>query len=109
MWYPPGVPIAGERPESGVRIALERDKQRSDPPWNYRGAAYVPAARFGAAVTVTAAGDVEVVLSRDDESGQAPPPELAEKVRLIVRTVHRQANADGEPPPWKIVRWRGEK
>ena len=35
--------------------------------------------------------------------------DLAEKVRLIVRTVYRQAKADDEAPAWRIVRWRGEK
>ncbi len=108
MWYPPRVPIAGDRPESGVRIALERAKQES-PPWNYRGAAHVPTASFGATVTVTEGGDVTVSLTPDPESGEAPPADLAEKVRLIVRTVHRQAKADGEAPAWRIVRWRGEK
>lgn len=108
LWYPRVVPIAGDRPESGVRIALEREKQ-SDPPWNYRGAAHVPFASFGAGVTVTEAGEVTVSLTPDPQSGEAPPADLAEKVRLIVRTVHRQAKADGEPPAWRIVRWRGEK
>lgn len=50
-----------------------------------------------------------VSLTPDPESGEAPPADLAEKVRLIVRTVHRQAKADGEAPAWRIVRWRGEK
>lgn len=108
LWYPPRVAIAGDRPESGVRIALERAKQ-SDPPWNYRGAAHVPDASFGAEVTVTESGDVTVSLGPDPTTGAAPPADLAEKVRLIVRTVHRQAKADGEPPAWRIVRWRGEK
>jgi hypothetical protein len=39
----------------------------------------------------------------------AAPSDLAEKVRLIVRTVFKQSAADGEPPAWKINRWRGEK
>lgn len=102
------MPVAGERPDSGVRIALERDK-RGTPPWVYVGAAYVPDATFGARVVVTEDGSVDVTLSADADSGAAPPADLPEKVRLIVRTVHRQAKADGEPPAWRIVRWRGEK
>ena len=43
------------------------------------------------------------------EDGSLPAPDLAEKVRLIVRTVYRQAQADDEAPAWRIVRWRGEK
>jgi hypothetical protein len=35
--------------------------------------------------------------------------DLAEKVRLIVRAVYRQAKADDEPPAWRILRWRGDK
>lgn len=108
MWYPPGVPIVGDRPESGVRIALERDRE-AGPPWRYRGAAFLPTRRFPASVDVSGAGDVHVELAADPETGEAPPPGLSEKLRLIVRTVHRQASADGEAPAWRIVRWRGEK
>jgi len=96
------MPIAGDRPESGVRIALERDKH-AGPPWNYRGAVHVPEASFAAEVTVNEDGEVNVTLAED------APADLPEKVRLIVRTAYRQAKADGEPPAWKIVRWRGEK
>jgi hypothetical protein len=97
-----GLSIVGERPESGVRIAIERDKQ-SGPPWNYRGGAFLPDASFECAVVVSQQGEVEVTLPAD------APGDLAEKVRLIVRTVFKQSNADGEPPAWKINRWRGEK
>jgi hypothetical protein len=103
------VPIAGERPETGVRIHVERDKSREDPPWSYAGAAYVPDATFPVAITVDAAGEVTVTISPSADDGTAPPADLSEKVRLIVRTVYRQAKADGEPPAWRIVRWRGEK
>lgn len=102
------MPIVGEHPESGVRIALERDKH-SGPPWCYVGTANVPQASFPATVTVREDGHVEVLLAADAASGAAAPEDLAEKVRLIVRTVHKAAKADGEAPAWKIVRWRGEK
>ena len=35
--------------------------------------------------------------------------ELAEKIRLIVRTVYRQAKSDGEAPAFRIVRWRADR
>ncbi len=94
------MPIAGDRPESGVRIAIERVKAMEDPPWAYSGSAFLPDASFDLRVVVSAEGEVEVAL----EGGA--PPDLAEKVRLIVRTVYRQAKSDGEAPAWRIVRWR---
>jgi hypothetical protein len=103
------VPIAGERPDSGVRIRIEREKSRVDPPWHYTGAANLPEASFPLEVLVDAAGEVTVTLSPEAASNAPPPADLAEKVRLIVRTVYRQAKADGEPPAWRVVRWRGEK
>lgn len=101
--------IAGERPESGVRIRIERDKSREDPPWSYTGSAQLPDANFPLVVGVTAEGEVTVQLSPEVTTAAAPPADLAEKVRLIVRTVYRQAKGDGEAPAWRIVRWRGEK
>ena len=95
--------IAGDRPESGVRIAIERVKTKEDPPWSYSGSAFLPDASFDLRVVVSAEGEVEVDL------GEGAPADLAEKVRLIVRTVYRQAKSDGEAPAWRIVRWRGDK
>ena len=103
------MPIAGDRPETGVRIQIEREKSREEAPWSYAGAAHVPEASFPVAVRVEAGGEVTVTISPSAEDGTAPPSDLAEKVRLIVRTVYRQAKADDEPPAWRIVRWRGEK
>jgi hypothetical protein len=111
LWYVRGVSIAGERPESGVRIALERPRD-GGPPWSYTGAAYLPDDTFGLKVQVSAEGTVEVEILAEGgqaDSGNAPPSDLAEKVRLIVRTAFRQAKADDEPPARRIVRWRGEK
>ena len=102
------MPIVGDRPESGVRILIERDKSRRDPPWEYAGAAHVSDASFPIAVTVEGDGTVSVTMSPADD-GCVPPVELPEKVRLMVRTVYKQAKADDEPPAWRIVRWRGEK
>jgi len=92
------VPIAGDRPESGVRIAIERPRD-GGPPWIYEGAVHTPEASAPIRVVVTEDGAVEV----------EGAPDLSEKVRLIVRTAWKQAKSDGEPPARRIVRWRGEK
>jgi hypothetical protein len=100
-----------------VRIAIERPRE-GGPPWSYAGSAFLPDAAFAAQVTVTDAGEVDVALAplqagqagqAGDEGGTPPPPDLAEKIRLIVRTVYKQAKADGEPPAFRIVRWRADK
>lgn len=91
-----------------MRVALERPRDPADPPWIYEGAAHTPEASFPLRVSVEGDGAVVVTLAPSKE-GAAPPQDLAEKVRLIVRTVHRQAKSDGEPPPLRITRWRGEK
>src|SRR5688500_2162757 len=67
------VPIAGDRPETGVRIVIERDKSLRDAPWTYRGAAYLPDAGFPLQVTVTAEGDVTVDLDGPGGSAAAAP------------------------------------
>ena len=103
------MPIVGDHPETGVRIHVERDRSREEPPFEYAGAAHVPERSFPVAATVDASGNVAVTVSPSPADGTPPPSELAEKVRLIVRTVYRQAVADGEAPAWRIVRWRGEK
>lgn len=106
------VAIIGERPHTGVRIAIERPRT-DGPPWQYGGTAALPDAIFPVRVTVSEIGDVDVVLSAAQEpaseSGVAPPPDLAEKIRLIVRTVYRQAKSDREPPAFRIVRWRADR
>ncbi len=86
---------------NSFRIQIARDKTHEDPPWTYEGAVHLPDASYPVRVDVSAAGDVTVHAEI--------PEDLSEKVRLIVRTVYRQAKADGEPPAWRIVRWRGEK
>lgn len=91
--------ILGERPETGVRIAIERARD-GEAPWRYTGAAVLPDTSYPLTVTVTNEGDVTVALDG------TPPADLAERVRLIVRAAYRQAKSDDEPPPWRIVRWR---
>jgi hypothetical protein len=66
----------------------------------------LPDASFAIAVVVDGAGAVAVTVTDTEGATQA---ELANQVRLIVRTAYRQAVSDGEAPPWRIQRWRGEK
>jgi hypothetical protein len=94
--------IVGDHPESGVRFVLERSLELAAP-WIYRGDAFTPEARHPLEVHVSQDGQVQVV-------GADVPPDLAEKVRLLFRTLYRQASdAPGGAPPRKVVRWRGEK
>ena len=100
--------IVGERPQTGVRIAIERPRE-STPPWSYVGSAFVPDATFPVQVTVSDVGLVDVALSPSQDAGAAAPADLAEKIRLIVRAVYRQGVSDNEPPAFRIVRWRADK
>lgn len=105
--------IIGERPETGVRIAIERPRE-GGPPWSYGGTAALPDAIFPVKVVVSEAGEVDVTLdgtrdgTRDGTNG-APPADLAEKIRLIVRAAYRQAKSDDESPAFRIVRWRADR
>jgi hypothetical protein len=94
------VPIVGERPKSGFRIALERARE-GGPPWCYEGTVDTPEASLPLRVIVAEDGEVDVHGASDLVEN------LAEKVRLLVRAVYRQS--DGEAPTRRIVRWRGEK
>ncbi len=108
MVAPIVVPIGGDRPEAGLRIHVQRDVAKSAAPWCYAGMAHLPDASFGLEVRVEEDGAVAVTVTC--EPGATPPPsDLGEKVRLILRAAYKQARTDGVPPPWRIVRWRGEK
>ncbi len=97
------MPIVGDHPARGVRFVLERPAG-SEAPWVYRGEAFTPDARHPLEVHVAKDGTVRVGGSED------LPGELAEKVRLLFRTLHRQAGElPGGAPPLKVVRWRGDK
>jgi hypothetical protein len=102
------MPIVGDRPESGVRIAIERPRE-GGPPWIYAGAVHAPEGSLGVQVTVHGDGAVDVALASAEDCGPADRAGIAEKVRLIVRAAYRQASADGEAPARRITRWRGEK
>ncbi len=87
--------VTGDRPESGVRLELERPRE-GGPPWEYRGRAATPDGEWPVAATIGAEGEVRV----------EAPPELQTKVSLILRTAFKHGQG---APPRKIVRWRGEK
>jgi hypothetical protein len=94
------VGIVGGRPESGVRVDVERAREPAQAPWRYEGEAATPEAAHRVAVVVEAGGAVSVELPPEAPAG------LAEKVRLIVRAAWKHAHDDGAPPPRRIVRWR---
>jgi hypothetical protein len=97
------MPIIGDHPETGFRFVLERPL-RGGPPWEYRGHVFTPRESFALEVTVSADGAVGVVLGSDGPAG------VTEKVRLLFRSLYRQAReVPGGEPPRKVVRWRGEK
>jgi hypothetical protein len=102
------MPIVGPRPESGVRVDVERPLQ-GGPPWRYAGHVATPDAAFA----------VEATLGEDGSADVSLPPEapggLDEKVRLLLRAAFKHAHGppgegQGErrPPPRRIVRWRPE-
>ncbi len=93
--------IIGQKPETGIRIDVERP-QAGGPPWRYRGTATTADAEFPVAATITLAGEVQVELA------SVAPGELAEKIRLILRAVHKHAAEDGIPPARRIQRWRAD-
>jgi hypothetical protein len=93
--------IVGSHPETGVRIEVERARE-GGPPWRYRGEAVTPHARFAMTAAVTATGDVTIDVAPDAPAG------LADKARLLVRSVCKHARDESSPPPRRIVRWRAE-
>jgi hypothetical protein len=84
-------------PKTGLRFVLERTA--SGPPWEYRGAVLSTAEEQSVTAVVRAEGEVDVSMS---------DPDLAEKVRLLLRAAYKHAKKDSPAgaPPRKIVRWR---
>ncbi len=94
--------IVGSQPESGMRLSLER--RGGGPLWTYEG--HIATSEGIIATSVTVLGDhVEIAPGLS--------PDLAERVRLLVKSVVRAARTtrttrtteDG-PPPRRIERWR---
>ena len=102
------MPIVGPRPESGIRVDVERPLH-GGPPWRYAGHVATPEASFALEATLGEDGSADVSLPTDAPDG------LDEKVRLLLRAAFKHAQGlPGEgrdprrPPPRRIVRWRPE-
>ena len=95
------MPIVGPRPESGVRVAVERSLE-GGPPWRYAGEAATPEASHPVEATVDEAGRVTVTL------GPGAPESLGARVRTLLQAACKNACDDGRAPPRRIVRWRPE-
>jgi hypothetical protein len=93
--------IVGPRPESGVRIDLERPAA-GGPPWRYDGTIATPTAEFSLRARVTEEGAVAIEAPPEP----ALPAGVEQKAKLLLRAVWKHADADGAPPPRRIVRWR---
>jgi hypothetical protein len=95
------VTVTGGLPTSGVRIAVERPKA-GQAPWRYVGEAATAEGATPVTVIVQEGGEVTV---------EGVVGVVADKVKSIVRTAWKHATADDPEaaPPWRIVRWRGEK
>jgi hypothetical protein len=105
------MPIVGPRPESGIRVDVERPLSPAalaqtstdgGPPWRYAGHVATPEASFALEATLSEDGSVHVSLSPDAPGG------LDEKVRLLLRAAFKHAQGESRPPPRRIVRWRPE-
>ena len=92
--------IVGERPESGMRVRLERPLE-GGPPYLYAGEVATAEGARPLSAVVDAEGEVAVAMAGADAA-------LLEKLRLIVRAAFRHAREDGRPPPRRIQRWRKE-
>ena len=93
--------IVGPRPESGVRIDLERPAGRR-PPWRYAGTVATPTEDFSLGAWVTKDGAVAI----DARADLTFPAGVEHKAKLLLRAVWKHAAADEAPPPRRIVRWR---
>jgi hypothetical protein len=93
--------IAGDRPESGFRIELERSHD-AGPPWEYQGFAVTREARFALGVHVSGDGSVRVDMAPN------APAALAETLRRLARVLWKHARLDGVAPPRRVVRWRAD-
>lgn len=90
--------IVGERPESGMRVRIERPLE-GGPPYLYEGEVATAEGARRLSVVVNAEGEVAVEMSGADAS-------LVEKLRLMIRAAFRHAREDARPPPRRIQRWR---
>ncbi len=91
----------GSRPETGLRIDLERPvvAGRAGPPWRYQGTVTTPDAAFPLRALVTEAGAVAI------DAGPLPEG-VEQKAKLLLRAAWKHASASEAAPPRRIVRWR---
>ncbi len=103
-------PGPSERPTTGLRIVLERDDSAGAGAGElrYAGQLLSPAETVDVEAEVAADGAVTVTIQRAEPSDldSARGAALTEKVRLLVRTLVRQAASDDLSPPRRINRWR---
>jgi hypothetical protein len=97
--------ITGGAPETGFRLVLERLRENDTLPCTYRGRVELPEETFDVVADVA---DDRTVIVRVTAPEGAARDTLAEKIRLLVRQVVKDADSS-VPLSRKIVRWRGEK
>lgn len=97
------MPIVGDPPAHGVRFRLERAPEEPLPGASivYEGKITTASAEFPVRIEARAEGEVVVTTNASAD--------LAEKARLLVRTVLKHAQSEEQPPPRLIQRWRGDK
>ncbi len=93
--------IIGERPESGMRLEIERPRGDAAP-FRYEGWVKTPETKTAVAVLIDGPGEVSVV-------GEGLDKDTIEKVRLLIRAACKHARTEGRPPPLRIQRWRGPR
>jgi hypothetical protein len=91
--------IVGPRPETGLRIDLERPVA-GGPPWRYEGRIATAEAQFRLTAHISETGAVTV------EAPDPLPEGVAQKAKLLLRAAWKHASGDEAPPPRRIVRWR---
>lgn len=92
------MPIIGDHPERGVRFVLESATALEGAAARYVGAVYTPSEKYALDASIDGEGDVTVTSDA--------PADVAEKARLLVRTMVRHAESEGRPLPRRILRWR---
>jgi hypothetical protein len=93
--------IVGEKPESGVRVRIERAPRNETGSSEYAGTVTTPDEQWNVSAAIDAAGDVKITSDA--------PASVIEKVRLLVRTAVRHASDGGAPLPRVIHRWRADR
>jgi hypothetical protein len=95
--------VAGcyEGPVNALKVELSRDALARTAPFTYTGTVQRGVEKIQVDAVLHEDGTVTVSSSDKD---------IAERVRLLLRAVHKQTVSEGLPaPPRKIVRWREER